>query len=99
MANLERRHLRNAQRPFLASEGARRHNSLRLSSSEEAPELLQQRPWRLFHDFADYCLFAIAAPVLQGSVVTVDFACQFLDAGREGELILGTGESPVLVAP
>lgn len=52
-----------------------------------------------FMTFADYCLFAIAAPVLQGSVVTVDFACQFLDAGREGELILGTGESPVLVAP
>lgn len=42
--------------------------------------------------FADYCLFAIAAPVLQGSDVTVDFACQFLDAGREGDLILGTGE-------
>lgn len=45
-----------------------------------------------FMTFADYCLFAIAAPVLQGSGVTVDFACQFLDAGREDELILGTGE-------
>lgn len=45
-----------------------------------------------FMTFADYCLFAIAAPVLQGAGVTVDFACQFLDAGREGDLILGTGE-------
>lgn len=42
--------------------------------------------------FADYCLFAIAAPVLQGAGVTVAFACQFLDAGRVGDLILGTGE-------
>lgn len=42
--------------------------------------------------FADYCLFAIAAPVLQGAGVTVEFGCQCLDAGREGDLILGTGE-------
>lgn len=42
--------------------------------------------------FADYCLFAIAAPVLQGRGVTVEFACQFLDAGREGYLILSTYE-------
>ncbi|UPK20511.1 PaaI family thioesterase [Bradyrhizobium sp. 131] len=45
-----------------------------------------------FMTFADYCLFAIAAPILQGGGVTVDFACQFLDAGQEGDLILGTGE-------
>jgi uncharacterized protein (TIGR00369 family) len=42
--------------------------------------------------FADYCLFAIAGPVLQGPAVTVSFACEFLDAAREGELVEGTGE-------
>ena len=45
-----------------------------------------------FMSFADYCLFAIAAPVLQGPGVTVSFACEFLDAAREGELVEGTGE-------
>jgi acyl-coenzyme A thioesterase PaaI-like protein len=42
--------------------------------------------------FADYCLFAMAAPVLRGPGVTVSFACEFLDAAREGELVEGTGE-------
>ena len=42
--------------------------------------------------FADYCLFAMAAPVLEGAGVTVSFACEFLDAAREGELVEGTGE-------
>jgi acyl-coenzyme A thioesterase PaaI-like protein len=42
--------------------------------------------------FADYCLFAIAAPQLEGPGVTVSFACEFLDAAREGELFQGTGE-------
>ena len=42
--------------------------------------------------FADYCLFAMAAPVLQGPGVTVSFACEFLDAAREGELVEGTGD-------
>lgn len=45
-----------------------------------------------FMTFADYCLFAIATPVLQGPAVTVSFGCEFLDAAREGELIEGTGE-------
>ena len=45
-----------------------------------------------FMSFADYCLFAIANPVLQGVGVTVSFACDFLDAAREGELIEGFGE-------
>ncbi len=45
-----------------------------------------------FMAFADYCLFAIASPVLQGPGVTVSFACEFLDAAREGELVQGTGE-------
>jgi acyl-coenzyme A thioesterase PaaI-like protein len=45
-----------------------------------------------FMAFADYCLFATAAPVLQGPGVTVSFACEFLDAAREGELVEGTGE-------
>ena len=40
-----------------------------------------------FMAFADYCLFAMAAPVLQGPGVTVSFACEFLDAAREGELV------------
>ena len=35
---------------------------------------------------------AIAAPVLQGPGVTVSFACEFLDAARERELVEGTGE-------
>ena len=42
--------------------------------------------------FADYCLFAMASPVLQGPGVTVSFACEFLDAAREGELIEASGE-------
>jgi acyl-coenzyme A thioesterase PaaI-like protein len=45
-----------------------------------------------FMSFADYCLFAMAAPVLEGPGVTVSFACEFLDAAREGELVEGTGE-------
>jgi acyl-coenzyme A thioesterase PaaI-like protein len=45
-----------------------------------------------FMAFADYCLFAIAAPVLQGPGVTVSFGCEFLDAAREGELVEGSGE-------
>jgi uncharacterized protein (TIGR00369 family) len=45
-----------------------------------------------FMAFADYCLSATAAPVLQGPGVTVSFACEFLDAAREGELVEGTGE-------
>ena len=45
-----------------------------------------------FMSFADYCLFAIAAPVLQGPGVTVSFACEFLDAARDDELVEGTGE-------
>ena len=45
-----------------------------------------------FMSFADYCLFAMASSVLQGPGVTVSFACEFLDAAREGELVEGTGE-------
>jgi uncharacterized protein (TIGR00369 family) len=45
-----------------------------------------------FMSFADYCLFAIAGPVLQGPGVTVSFNCEFLDAAREGELVEGSGE-------
>ena len=43
-----------------------------------------------FMTFADYCLFAFAAPVLQGPAVTVSFGCEFLDGAREGELVEGT---------
>lgn len=45
-----------------------------------------------FMSFADYCLFAIAAPVLQGPGVTVSFGCEFLDGAREGELVEASGE-------
>ena len=45
-----------------------------------------------FMAFADYCLFAIAAPVLQGPAVTVSFGCEFLDAAHEGELVEGSVE-------
>jgi acyl-coenzyme A thioesterase PaaI-like protein len=45
-----------------------------------------------FMAFADYCLFAMASPILQGPGVTVSFACEFLDAARAGELIEGSGE-------
>jgi acyl-coenzyme A thioesterase PaaI-like protein len=41
--------------------------------------------------FADYCLFAFAAHELQGPAVTVSFACEFLDAAKEGELVVATG--------
>ena len=42
--------------------------------------------------FADYCLSAMASTVLQGPGVAVSFACEFLDAAREGELVEGPGE-------
>jgi uncharacterized protein (TIGR00369 family) len=45
-----------------------------------------------FMTFADYCLFAFAAPILQGPGVTVAFGCEFLDAAREGDLVEATGE-------
>ena len=45
-----------------------------------------------FMSFADYSLFAIASSVLDGPGVTVAFACEFLDAAREGELIECEGE-------
>ena len=45
-----------------------------------------------FMSFADYCLFAAASPILQGPGVTVSFACDFIDAVREGELIEGFAE-------
>ena len=45
-----------------------------------------------FMSFADYCLFAVASPLLQGPAVTVSFGCEFLDAAREGERVEGTGE-------
>jgi uncharacterized protein (TIGR00369 family) len=45
-----------------------------------------------FMSFADYSLFAIAGPVLQGPGVTVAFSCEFLDAAHEGELVEATGE-------
>jgi len=45
-----------------------------------------------FMSFADYCLFAAGTPVLQGPGVTVSFACEFLDAAHEGELIEGSSE-------
>ena len=37
--------------------------------------------------FADYCLFAFAARELEAPAVTVSFACEFLDAAKEGDLI------------
>jgi len=46
-----------------------------------------------FMSFADYCLFAMAPSLLQASGVTVSFACEFLDAAREGELVEGRGEN------
>jgi acyl-coenzyme A thioesterase PaaI-like protein len=45
-----------------------------------------------FMAFADYCLFAIGRHALNGKGVTVNFGCEFLDAGHEGELIECTGE-------
>jgi len=42
--------------------------------------------------FSDYCLFAIATHELDGPAVTTNFACDFLDAAREGELIECVGE-------
>jgi acyl-coenzyme A thioesterase PaaI-like protein len=45
-----------------------------------------------FMAFADYCLFAMASAHLQSPGVTVAFACEFLDAVREGELIECDGE-------
>ena len=42
--------------------------------------------------FADYCLFAIASRELRGPGLTVSFACEFLDAAKEGDLIECDGE-------
>jgi len=41
--------------------------------------------------FADYCLFAFAVHELQAPAVTVSFACEFLDAAKEGDLIEAIG--------
>jgi acyl-coenzyme A thioesterase PaaI-like protein len=45
-----------------------------------------------FMSFADYCLFATATTILQGPGVTLSFACEFLAAVRESELIEGRCE-------
>jgi uncharacterized protein (TIGR00369 family) len=42
--------------------------------------------------FADYCLFAFARQHLTGPAVTVSFACEFLDAAKEGDLVEAIGE-------
>ncbi|WP_316399164.1 PaaI family thioesterase [Bradyrhizobium sp. 33ap4] len=42
--------------------------------------------------FADLCLFVTAIPVLQGHGVTIHLSGDFIDVGREGDLIVGTGE-------
>lgn len=42
--------------------------------------------------FVDYCVFAIAKPVLNGPGVTVSLSGEFLGAAREGELIEANGE-------
>ncbi|MEV0288899.1 PaaI family thioesterase [Kribbella sp. NPDC050820] len=42
--------------------------------------------------FADYCLHVIAKPVMEEHGVTINFAGDFIDAAREGDLIIGTGE-------
>lgn len=42
--------------------------------------------------FADYCLFALASRELKGPGVTITFACEFLDAAKEGERIECAGE-------
>lgn len=42
--------------------------------------------------FVDYCVFAIANPVLNGSGVTVSLSGEFLGAAREGERIEAIGE-------
>lgn len=44
-----------------------------------------------FMAFADFCLFVIAKPVKQGPGVTVSMACDFIDAARQGDLVVGTG--------
>lgn len=51
-----------------------------------------------FMTFADYCLFAFASPVLHGPGVTVSFACEFLDAAHEGDLIRPPARSPAPAA-
>ena len=61
------------------------------SGSRRSTSTAAQRPWRLLHGFADYCLAAIAA-AKSGPGVTVGFGCEFLDAAREGELIECDGE-------
>jgi acyl-coenzyme A thioesterase PaaI-like protein len=45
-----------------------------------------------FMSFADDCLFATAATILQGPGVTMSFACEFLAAAQEGELIEGRAD-------
>jgi uncharacterized protein (TIGR00369 family) len=43
--------------------------------------------------FADFCLFAIAAPILVADrAVTVTMASEFIEAAREGDFIEGSGE-------
>ncbi|MCL2717150.1 MAG: PaaI family thioesterase [Alphaproteobacteria bacterium] len=42
--------------------------------------------------FADYCIYSIALPVIKGPGATISFACEFIDPGREGDLVTGSGE-------
>src|SRR5277367_3654565 len=92
LAHLEPRQFRNPKRAILPPHGGRRPHPLRVPGREQASQRHEERSWRLLMSFANYCLFATAAPVLEGPGVTVSFACEFLDAAREGELVEGFGE-------
>ena len=78
--------------PFLAPDGRKRPSAMRVPGREEAPQRQRNVHGGCFMSFADYCLFAIASPVLQGPGVTVSFSCEFLDAAHEGELVECEGE-------
>ena len=64
--------------------------AMRIPGREEAPQRAAQRPWRLLHGFADYCLSAIARR--KWARRHGRLRCEFLDAAREGELIECDGE-------
>lgn len=67
--------------------------SVRCAFRVEARHLngLRQVHGGCYMTFADYCLFCFAIHELQTPAVTVSFACEFLDAAKEGDLIVATG--------
>jgi len=62
------------------------------SGSRKASQRHGQRSWRLLHDVRGLLPVCDRRTGAAGAAVTVSFACEFLDAAREGERIDCDGE-------